>query len=93
VHADNGRRAIAFGRSHGAEEFLVVGSLNNQVLDECALQHGSLGTAAWREVFNSDDARYGGEGGTSAEPVQSKDGRLTLRVPARAVVVLRRSAG
>ena len=47
----------------------------------------------WREVFNSDDARYGGDGVTGTEPVQSTDGRLTLRVPARAVMVLRRSAG
>lgn len=92
VHADNDRRAIAFRRFHGAEEFLVIGTLANATTAEHTLEHPSLGSASWREVFNSDDARYGGEGAGNPEPRQSQDGRLVVTLPARTVLVLRRNA-
>lgn len=93
VHANNDARTIAFRRFHGTEEYLVVGSLANQVHEGYVIEHGSLGEGAWREVFNSDSARYGGAGVDNPEPLTSAENKLALRIPARGVVVLRRGAG
>ena len=61
----------------------ATGSLANQAFHRYVLEHGSLGSAAWRVVFTSDDPRYGGEAVADVDPIESKDGQLTLRLPPR----------
>ena len=57
-------RVIAFRRSDGSDEVLVVASLNNRVFDEYVIQtdQSRLPDGEWRELFNGDAARYGGDG-------------------------------
>ncbi|CAM5466479.1 1,4-alpha-glucan branching enzyme [Streptomyces fumanus] len=45
-------------------------------------------TAAWREVLNTDDTRYGGSGVTAADPVAAEAGGLRLTLPPLATVWL-----
>jgi 1,4-alpha-glucan branching enzyme len=79
VHVDDGGRVIAFRR--GA--FLVAGSLRDEPYGEYRLPVGG----AWREIFNSDAARYGGadvgNGGATLEG-------MTIVLPANGFVVFRR---
>ena len=79
VHANDDGRVIAFRR--GA--FLVAGSLRDEPYDAYRLPIGG----AWREIFNSDAASYGGadvgNGGATL------DG-MTIVLPANGFVVLRR---
>jgi 1,4-alpha-glucan branching enzyme len=93
VHAHNHDRVIAFRRLRGPEEYLVVGSLANRAYQPYQIEHPFLadGPASWREIFNTDSARYGG--GTNAESAElltAADGKLALRLPPRTVIVLRR---
>ncbi|MET9393084.1 1,4-alpha-glucan branching protein GlgB [Streptomyces sp. NPDC006624] len=44
--------------------------------------------AAWREILNTDDPRYGGSGVTNPDPVKAEDGRLRLTLPPLATVWL-----
>jgi len=92
LHTHNQARVIAFRRCRGPEEYLVVGSLANQVHDGYVLEHALLADGSWRELFNTDAPRYGGTGVRNREPLAAEAGKLTLRIPARSVVVLRREA-
>ncbi|MEZ7003008.1 1,4-alpha-glucan branching enzyme [Streptomyces sp. AD55] len=46
------------------------------------------GPAAWREVLNTDDARYGGGGVTRPGPVAPQDGAVRITLPPLATVWL-----
>ncbi len=73
---------------------MFVGSLNNTPFDApgYTLHTPSLGDHRWRECFNSDAARYGGDNvGNEGAAIQATGGELTLVVPANALVVLRRA--
>jgi len=94
VHADDGQRVIAFRRWGGPEELLVMGSLGNRAfgVPGYRLWHPSLAGGGWREVFNSDAARYGGDNVGNAGATLHPDGdRLDVVVPANGFVVLRRA--
>jgi 1,4-alpha-glucan branching enzyme len=93
VAAHNERRVIAFRRFRGPEEYLVVGSLANRAHDPYVLEHPLFAEGMWRELFNTDAARYGGAGVGNSDPLTAEAGKLSLRVPARGVLVLRREAG
>jgi 1,4-alpha-glucan branching enzyme len=94
VHALPATRVIAFTRRLFDEDLLVVASLNNSAFaNGYAIQtdQSRLPAGAWREIFNSDSARYGGSDlGNSGAAIPSNHGRIELRVPARGFVVLRR---
>src|SRR5262249_16057410 len=92
LHTHNDARVVAFRRFRGPEEYLVVGSLANQPHDPYVLEHALFGEGSWPELFNTDCARYGGARVGNPEPLSPEEGRLTLRLPARGVVVLRRGA-
>jgi 1,4-alpha-glucan branching enzyme len=92
LHTHNEARVIAFRRFRGPEELVVVGSLANQPHDPYLLEHALFGEACWREVFNTDSPRYGGVGVCNPEPLAAQAGKLTLRLPPRGVLVLRRGA-
>ena len=89
THDDN--RVIAFRRSAGPEEMLVVGSLNNQAFDHGYVIHGDIPTGVWKEVFNSDAAIYNGDNvGNGGARLQSANGQINLVLPAHGFVVLQR---
>jgi 1,4-alpha-glucan branching enzyme len=87
---NNEGRVIAFRRSAGSDELLIVASFNNRVFDEYVIQTdpSRLPDGAWRELFNSDAALYGGENiGNLGADMLAGNGRLPLRLPANAFVV------
>lgn len=49
----------------------------------------SVATGNWREIFSSDAAEYSGNGVKNDSELEAKDGRLSVKLPARGFVVLR----
>ena len=94
IHVNGDGRVIAFRRSDGSDELLVVASLNNRTFDEYVIQtdQGRLPDGEWRELFNSDADIYGGDGaGNFGADLPAGNGRLRLRVPANAIVILQKT--
>ncbi|MFY1679756.1 MULTISPECIES: 1,4-alpha-glucan branching protein GlgB [unclassified Streptomyces] len=79
---------LAFLRldTHGAP-VLAVSHFSPVVRDDYRLdvpaEHPS-----WREVLNTDDARYGGTGATRPHTLRAEDGRLRLTLPPLATIWL-----
>ncbi len=91
VYVHDANRLLAFRRWEGAEEVLVVASLNNtDFADGYVVRAQRLADGAWREVFNSDAPSYGGGGIGNTANVISAGGAINVRLPANGVVVLRR---
>ena len=94
LHRSNANRVIAFKRWSGDEEVIVVASLNNAPFangyvigkDQLAIPDG-----AWKEVFNSDAAVYGGQNmGNGGTTISSSNGCINTKIPANGFVVLAR---
>lgn len=94
LHRSNANRVIAFKRWSGDEEVIVVASLNNAPFangyaigkDQLAIPDG-----AWKEVFNSDAAVYGGQNmGNGGATLSSSNGCINTKIPANGFVVLAR---
>lgn len=86
LHQSDANRVIAFKRWGGAEEVLIVASLNNTafaagyVIEKAP---PAIPKAKWKEVFNSDAAIYGGWNvGNQSAVVASDQGRLNVVIPA-----------
>jgi 1,4-alpha-glucan branching enzyme len=90
LYTHDANRVLAFRRWQGAEEVIVVASLNNASFGAYRIQHASIGAAVWREVLNSDDQRYGGSGHLNATPIDSTGGAISPQLPANSIVVLQR---
>jgi 1,4-alpha-glucan branching enzyme len=93
LHVHDANRVLAFRRWDGSDEFLVVASLRERHYDgpDYRIAHGPLGDGLWRERFNSNATRYGGDGvGNGPEPLQAAGGSLGVVVPAIGFVVLQR---
>jgi len=94
VHALGATRVIAFLRAAGSDRLLVVASLSNQpFLDGYIVQSdpSRLPDGAWREVFNSDAAIYGGGNiGNFGADLRAAGGRFEARLPAAGFVVFQR---
>jgi 1,4-alpha-glucan branching enzyme len=91
VHDAN--RVLAFRRWDQNDQYLVIGSLNNQPYDDpgYVVSHPHLPNGHWREVFNSDAHHYGGwnqrnSGGTIA----SQAGSFESVIPRIAVTVFKK---
>jgi 1,4-alpha-glucan branching enzyme len=91
LHQSNSNRVIAFKRWQGAEEVIVVASLNNSafaggyVIEKDLL---AIPNEGWKEVFNSDAAAYGGQNtGNGGAVIASDRGRLNVVIPASGFVV------
>jgi len=81
---------MAFRRSTGMDEILIVASLNNHPFDAYVVQTeaGRVPDGPWRELFNSDAALYGGTNfGNFGGDVFAAGGRVQLRIPANGLVV------
>jgi len=92
LHQSNPNRIIAFKRWSGDEEIIAVGSLNSipfsngYVIEKDLL---AIPNAAWKEVFNSDAAIYGGQNmGNRGAVIPSNHGRIDVVIPASGFVVL-----
>lgn len=87
IHAHDESRIIAFLRTDGASELLVVGSLNNHPQHDYRLP---IASGDWQEVFNTDSHLYGGDNvGNEGRTLTASNG-LRLVVPANGAVVFRR---
>jgi 1,4-alpha-glucan branching enzyme len=90
VHVNGSARVMAFRRSTGMDEILIVASLNNHPFDAYVVQTeaGRVPDGPWRELFNSDAALYGGTNfGNFGGDVFAAGGRVQLRIPANGLVV------
>ena len=93
IHTDNTGRVLAFRRWDNTTEYLIAANLNNAAFDNPSylLTHPSLGSAGWRECFNSDSAAYGGSNvGNAGATLRAGGGTLGLVIPANGFVVLER---
>jgi 1,4-alpha-glucan branching enzyme len=90
LFADDASRVLAFQRRNDEDEFVVVGTLSNSAFPEYVVSHPGFGDARWREVFNSDDERFGGSGLNNGAGVGSQGGALRFTLPANSVVVFQR---
>ncbi|MGE5765126.1 MAG: alpha-amylase family glycosyl hydrolase [Mycobacterium leprae] len=94
IHVNGSGRVIAFTRSAGQTQVLVVASLNNRpFLDGYVIETdpGRLPSGLWQETFNSDSTLYGGNDiGNFGTALPAEAGRLQLRIPANGVLVLQR---
>lgn len=91
LHESNVNRVLAFKRWTGAEEVIIAASLNDVPFSNgYVIEKDSIGipTAGWKEIFNSDSARYGGQNvGNGGAVVASSGGRLNIVIPAAGFVV------
>jgi 1,4-alpha-glucan branching enzyme len=91
VLAHNQDRVLAFHRWKGPEHYLVVATLSDGGWpDGYELRSQNLLDGRWREIFTSDSAWYDGAGVGNVDELHARAGELTLRMPARGFVVLRR---
>jgi 1,4-alpha-glucan branching enzyme len=90
VHRVN--RVLAFRRLGPDQEFLIVASFHNRPYERgYSLTSDVLADGSWREVFNSDSQRYGGQNvGNQGAVLQTASGQLTACLPANGFVIFRR---
>lgn len=95
IHAHDPTRVIAFTRTDGTSNILVVASLNdNPFGDGYIIQTRAdrLESGLWREIFNSDSSLYGGsDTGNFGAAIPVQNGRIELRLPANGLLVLHRT--
>jgi 1,4-alpha-glucan branching enzyme len=89
LHADDGNRVLAFSRTYGHDQALVLASLNNQPFLSGYTIDG-VADGMWREVFNSDAALYGGWNDGNGGADLLSNGRFAAILPRAGFVVFRR---
>ena len=94
IHVNPEGRVIVFTRRSGSDELLVLASFKNApYLDGYIVRSdpSRLPDGSWRELFNSDQVRFGGDGvGNGDTSIQVLGGSVQVRIPANAILVLRR---
>ncbi|MBL8149160.1 MAG: alpha amylase C-terminal domain-containing protein [Blastocatellia bacterium] len=86
VYTHNDNSVMAFTRKEGNDEFLVVASLNKNNLQSYRMD---LPPGQWKEVLNSDAARYGGSNfGNFGALVNG--GSSQMNIPAGGYVVFKK---
>jgi 1,4-alpha-glucan branching enzyme len=90
LYTHDANRLLAFHRSEGPEEFLIVASLSNRDFADGYEFRSSIADGDWREVLNSDASIYGGGNLGNPSGVRSTGGRFAPRVPANSVLVFQR---
>jgi 1,4-alpha-glucan branching enzyme len=93
LHVHDANRVLAFRRWDDSDDLLVVASLHERHYDapDYRIAHETLGDDLWRERFNSNATRYGGDGvGNGPGPRRAASGSLGVVVPAMGFVVLER---
>jgi 1,4-alpha-glucan branching enzyme len=89
LHVHNPNRMLAFRRWNETEDFYVLASLNNQPFGSgYTVENPRLPDGSWKEIFNSDAQRYGGDNmGNLGAILPSSNGRIHAVVPANSFVV------
>ena len=91
LHVHDANRVLAFRRWEGAQDILVMASLNNHDFAVgYRIQHPAIANGRWHEIFNSDARDYGGLGLINAGTIETVDGGFTALLPANSVVVFER---
>lgn len=92
LHVHNDNRVLVFRRWHGGEQLLVFVSLNDRPFAAgYGVANPRLPDAAWREIFNSDAAVYGGDDVGNGGLVRlATGGFINAVIPAHGFVVLRK---
>jgi len=92
LHLSNANRILAFKRWSGAEQLIVIASLNDRpfvdgyVIDK---DLAAIPDCGWKEIFNSDGAAFGGQNvGNFGGVLTSSGGRLNAVVPAAGLLVV-----
>lgn len=87
IYTHNDNSVMAYSRKDGNEEYIVVASLNKNNLQGYRMD---LPPGQWKEVFNSDAARYGGSNfGNFGATLNG--GSTQINIPAGGYVVLKRT--
>jgi 1,4-alpha-glucan branching enzyme len=89
VMVHNADRVLAFHRWKGPEHYLVVATLNDFGWPEGYRVPTPIADGSWREIFSSDATIYGGGGVANEGEIETVDGHLTVKMPARGFIVLR----
>ncbi|MFO0956392.1 MAG: alpha-amylase family glycosyl hydrolase [Isosphaeraceae bacterium] len=94
IHVHDGNRVLAWRRWGAGEEFLVLSSLNNRPFDAgYTVASGSIPGGTWREIFNTDAHRYGGDNvGNYGADIPTPGGSIHAVIPANGAIVLQRVA-
>jgi len=90
IHTNSDARVIAFTRTAGKDELLIIASLKNYDFSEYIVQTDSwrLSEGLWSEVFNSNAALYGGtNSGNAGASLFVTGGRIQVALPANGFVV------
>jgi len=93
LHVHDANRVLAWRRWGESDDFLVLASLNNHAyLNGYDVSNSCLADGDWKEVFNSDLTRYGGDniGNFGATAIPSRGGVLHAVIPADGFIVLKR---
>jgi 1,4-alpha-glucan branching enzyme len=92
LHVHDANRVLAWHRWGDGQNFLILSSLNNRAFrDGYVVANPRLPDGRWKEIFNSDSARFGGDGiGNSGAEIPSHDGVLNAVIPANGFIVLKR---
>ncbi len=93
LHVHDANRVLAWRRWGESDDFLVLASLNNHAyLNGYDVSNSRLADGDWKEVFNSDLTKYGGDniGNFGATAIPSRGGVLHAVIPANGFVVLKR---
>jgi 1,4-alpha-glucan branching enzyme len=95
IHENGAGRVIAFTRTDGTQQLLVIASLSNTPYTQGYVLNsdsGRLADGEWREILNSDSAIYGGQNdGNFGAAVPAQNGRFQAIVPANGVLVFLKS--
>lgn len=89
VHADDAARVLAFRRTDGPDDALVIASLNDAPF-AAGYRVPGVPEGRWREVFNSDSLHYGGWNDGNGGADLGAGGALTAVLPRAGFVVLRK---
>jgi 1,4-alpha-glucan branching enzyme len=92
LHVHDANRVLAWRRWGEGEDYLVLASLNNHPFrDGYTIANPRLPDGRWREVFNSDSNRYGGDNVVNnGAVIPASGGDLHAVIPANGVIVLKR---
>jgi len=93
LHVHDANRMLAWRRWGESDDFLVLASLNNHAYrNGYDVRNSRLADGDWKEVFNSDLTKYGGDniGNFGATAIPSRGGVLHAVIPANGFIVLKR---
>ncbi|MBV8557614.1 MAG: alpha amylase C-terminal domain-containing protein, partial [Planctomycetaceae bacterium] len=92
LHVHDANRVLAWHRWGDGQDFLILSSLNNRAFhDGYVIASPRLPGGRWKEIFNSDAARYGGDDvGNYGAEIPSQGGALNAVIPANGFIVLKR---